>query len=347
MNIPVNYYNYVILSDIYVPDQNTHLSEIIFYDNHEPHSFSYNAELEVYLFNLLEFYIKNKNKYKFLLHDRIECDDITLNARLKLFIKWSKKVGIYDNLYISTSYNNLNSDFNFLYRPWFLGWSVIDNLNFSDRSVSKKFLFLNTRPRKHRRILYDFFKDNDLLDESYWTFGTHEIYNPYVWDSTKYPLKNFNNNEEIPVGEMHKLISQYNDSFVSVVTETFFFTNDEVDTPWNNIQPIPSFVTEKTEKCFSALHPFIIVSTPYFLKHLKQLGFKTFDKWWDESYDLEENDDIRMQKIKLILLEISTWDNYKCGKILDEMMDVLIWNQQKNIEHEEQNKKYYRNINLI
>ena len=34
---------------------------------------------------------------------------------------------------------------------------------------------------------------------------------------------------------------------------------------------------------------------PHYLKKLKELGFKTFDSWWDESYDsevpiLEHND---------------------------------------------------------
>lgn len=335
----VNSYGYVILTDIWIPSQNTSLGELIFYDIHEPYSFSYNSELEIYLNDILESYIKNKDEYKFLLYERHECDDITINSRLKLFINWCTKVGIYDKLYISTSYHNLKCDFNFLYLPWFLGWSVIDNLNSSDRSVDKKFLFLNTRPRKHRRIFYDFFRDNDLLDMSHWTFGSHEVYNPYVWDSTKYPLKNFNNNEEIPISEMHHLIPQYRNSFISVVTETFFFREDEVDTPWNNIQPIPAFITEKTEKCFSSLHPFIIISTPYFLKYLKELGFRTFDRWWDESYDLEEDDNIRLIKIQKIILEISKWDNYKCMKVLNEMRDILEWNQRVNSEYELVNKR--------
>ena len=335
----VNSYGYVLLTDIIIPHQNTSLGALIFYDIHEPYSFSYNTELESYLSDVLEFYIKNKDKYKFLLYERHECDDITINPRLKLFIDWCRRVGIYDKLYISTSYYNLRCDFNFLYLPWFLGWSVIDNYKITDRSVTKKFLFLNTRPRKHRRIFYDFFKDNNLLEDSHWTFGTHESYNPYVWDSTKYPIKNFNNNEEIPVSEMHHLIPQYRDSFVSVVTETFFFNKDEIDTPWNDIQPIPAFVTEKTEKCFSALHPFIIISTPYFLKYLKELGFKTFDKWWDESYDNELDDTIRLHKIQEILLEISKWDNYKCMEVLYEMQDTLEWNQRINSEYELVNKK--------
>jgi len=338
MSILINSYNYILLSDIKIPNQGVNLSDIIFYDYHEPHRFIYNSELEEYLYDLLHPYIILK-KYKFLLYDKVECDDISSNKRLNRFIAWSKKINIYDDLVISNSYSNLKCDFNFKYLPWFLGWSSIDNLEFNQRTLDKRFLFLNTRPRKHRRIFYDFFKDNNLLEKTYWTFGSNEKYNPYVWDSTKYPIKNFNNNEEIPIVDMHKLIPQHIDSFISIVTETYFFYEDEIDTPWDSgIQDVPTFVTEKTEKCFSALHPFIIISTPYFLKHLKELGFKTFDKWWDESYDNEENDNTRIEKIKLLIMEISKWDNYKCISVFNEMREVLEWNQKVNTEHELINK---------
>jgi hypothetical protein len=45
------------------------------------------------------------------------------------------------------------------------------------------------------------------------------------------------------------------------------------------------FITEKTIKALITGIPFVIVSTPYFLKNLKELGFTTYSELWDETYD--------------------------------------------------------------
>ena len=55
-------------------------------------------------------------------------------------------------------------------------------------------------------------------------------------------------------------------------------------------------------------HP-IIQFAPYkTLEVMKQYGFKTFDKWWDESYDNEKDDWKRLQMIMDLVLEISEYD---------------------------------------
>ncbi len=61
-------------------------------------------------------------------------------------------------------------------------------------------------------------------------------------------------------------------SWVSVVAETL----DD-----NRI----FFPTEKTGKALMSSKPFIVLSGQYFLKHLRSIGFKTFDSVIDESYD--------------------------------------------------------------
>ena len=45
------------------------------------------------------------------------------------------------------------------------------------------------------------------------------------------------------------------------------------------------FVTEKTYKCFYAMVPFLVLASQGFLKHLRSIGFKTFDGIIDETYD--------------------------------------------------------------
>lgn len=63
----------------------------------------------------------------------------------------------------------------------------------------------------------------------------------------------------------------YNNNYVEIVPETLCS-----DAHW---------LTEKTMKPMITLTPFIMVSTPGYLRYLKQLGFKTFDSLIDESYD--------------------------------------------------------------
>jgi len=83
-------------------------------------------------------------------------------------------------------------------------------------------------------------------------------------------------------------VNYYNETYFSIVSETFYYKNDENHS---------IFLTEKTFKPIAHKHPFIVVSTPHFLYRLKELGYQTFSPYIDESYDGEEDDDLRMIKI--------------------------------------------------
>ena len=48
------------------------------------------------------------------------------------------------------------------------------------------------------------------------------------------------------------------------------------------------FPTEKIWKPILAGIPFVCIATQNFLKRVRDLGFKTYDTVWDESYDEEE-----------------------------------------------------------
>jgi len=108
--------------------------------------------------------------------------------------------------------------------------------------------------------------------------------------------------------------SYYQKTFCSIVYEAF----------WDEKVVFP---TEKLNKCLLTGHPFIIVSTPRYLANIKKIGFKTFDKWWDESYDDEVDNKKRMKKLQNLVLEISSWSIQKCREVYAEMMPVVINNQ--------------------
>lgn len=54
------------------------------------------------------------------------------------------------------------------------------------------------------------------------------------------------------------------------------------------------FVTEKIVKAIGNRHPFVVLSTPYYLQNLRNLGYRTFDKLINEDYDTIEDTDDRI-----------------------------------------------------
>jgi len=56
---------------------------------------------------------------------------------------------------------------------------------------------------------------------------------------------------------------------------------------------------------------------------MKQYGFKTFDKWWDESYDNEKDDWKRLQMIMDLVLKLSDYDEKDLLNMYEDMRETL------------------------
>ena len=106
------------------------------------------------------------------------------------------------------------------------------------------------------------------------------------------------------------------DSFLSLVAETL----------WDTDEP---FWSEKTLKPILLLRPFILLSTPGTLKLLRKLGFKTFGKFWDESYDLEKNSGKRFEMVMKIVDVIREKTIPELEVMLKEMQSILIHNRKQ------------------
>lgn len=87
-------------------------------------------------------------------------------------------------------------------------------------------------------------------------------------------------------------------------------------------------LTEKTFKPIAMGMPFVIVGTQGSLKYLRSYGFKTFGNIWDESYDDEPDDQIRIEKIGKLLKELE--DMGKDKEILFDTAKEII---QHNWDH--------------
>lgn len=65
-------------------------------------------------------------------------------------------------------------------------------------------------------------------------------------------------------------------------------------------------ITEKTFKPICLQMPFVIVGTKGSLAYLQRYGFRTFGELWDESYDNEPDDQIRIEKIAVVLKSLDS-----------------------------------------
>ena len=204
-------------------------------------------------------------------------------------------------------------------------YSLQQDLKFDEKE--KYYLMYNRNSaRLHRPYVVNKLYENNLLDKGIISLFKTEDFDNLLksqnnngnlgitikdWQTWKksinkwYPLVIDNDNEE-EVAWYHNFLSrkdEYEKTYFSIVSET-------------NAENNYLFVTEKTIKPIMNLHPFFINGNPGILKHLKSLGFQTFDKWWDESYDEELNfkkrADMLIEQVKLV-----------CSKSKLEMIDMI------------------------
>jgi hypothetical protein len=85
-------------------------------------------------------------------------------------------------------------------------------------------------------------------------------------------------------------------------------------------------LTEKIFKPIVCRQPFILIAAPGNLKYLKSYGFKTFDRWIDESYDEEIDSDLRIQKIVLEIDKLSKLSYSQLQDMHHEMQEIIDYN---------------------
>jgi hypothetical protein len=89
--------------------------------------------------------------------------------------------------------------------------------------------------------------------------------------------------------------------------------------------PYP-YLSEKTFKGFLVKRPMIIWGAPNSIKRVKELGFKTWDSYWDESYDSITSISDRLKAICNIIEYMSKLNVNQLQDICINMQDVLEYN---------------------
>lgn len=138
------------------------------------------------------------------------------------------------------------------------------------------FLYLNKFPRQHRKKMFQ--RVEHLLSDSLYSNWDQNIRLPTDYElpwAQDYP--EYGKDQDI-------FEKPYNDTKFSLVSETND-TNDEI------------FMTEKIWKPIIAQQPFVVHGNYLYLQKLREMGFKTFSNYFDESYDLELDADKRIDKI--------------------------------------------------
>jgi len=169
------------------------------------------------------------------------------------------------------------------------------------KRYTKKFLNLNRRWRLHRPLLITLLKSKNLLDQGHISFAPSDdgqdwntvypkLENMYAHhaeisnilkkhsDVKKLPAMYLDTEDLVTNRAMHEnsIEYYYMETYFSIVNETTYHEN----TP---------FLSEKIFKTIAMGHPFIMVTAPNSLQYLKELGYKTYEPFIDESYDSIED----------------------------------------------------------
>jgi len=150
------------------------------------------------------------------------------------------------------------------------------------------------------------FKTDEFTDHP--AFEAENITNIYG----KLPLVLDTNQFQINKAQ-HFFKDLYLQTYINVITETFC----------TDYQDEAMFFSEKIFKPMRARQPFILVGAPGSIRALKDQGFKTFDRWFDESYDQVDNNTLRLETICKLLLELNNKTKKEWLDMYIEMEDVL------------------------
>jgi hypothetical protein len=194
---------------------------------------------------------------------------------------------------ISADYNlkSRNNSFVFKYvDQW--AHHIIPEVNIIGYQSEKLYINLNRVAREHRCVLMDAIINNNMLTDGYNTWAnTGNALARYMIDNPDSKILH-NTYDTLDVEDISSAnptgivpIEYCKKSFIYIVTET-------------HVENDVMFLSEKSYKPISVGMPFIILGNPGTLDLLRDKGYITFNKWFNENYDLPISID---KRIKIIM----------------------------------------------
>ena len=141
--------------------------------------------------------------------------------------------------------------------------------DFDHNKKNYDFLYLNKGHREHRAKLFNKLSSTDFLQKSLYSF---------------WPDKKLAKMYELPWAQDYPFYGMDQDIYEKPYNETAFNIVSE-----SNDNDTDVFMTEKIWKPIIAQQIFVVHGNHLYLQKLREMGFKTFGHYFDESYDLEKD----------------------------------------------------------
>ena len=231
----------------------------------------------------------------------------------------------------------------FAAQDWYRGYQYnVDLLPPRKRTVKKKLITFNrltSNARIYRSLLVNELLKHNIADDSYISFS-RDCPDGSSFDQELKKHAAAYCIPEMLVNETITSINNYPSDFRidSLGTDAIDNSSFKINALDQNLESFLHVVTETcywgrkkhlTEKIFKPIvlrQPFVLVGCAQNLEYLKSYGFKTFDRWWDESYDQIEDDVARMHAIGKLLADICSKDCKQLTGMLHDMEEILEYN---------------------
>jgi hypothetical protein len=218
----------------------------------------------------------------------------------------------------------------------------ISNFNDSRNTIrDNHFLFPVRRPRDHRVAMLFALASDGVLEKSDWSCLTPFDYSEHIIDQLEEKYQTTYNREKLkeicsilpktlttegdrnyrdygPWSDNNSLA--YENSYFYICTETY------TEGPFRSL-------TEKVFKPIVNFQPFFMVAYPGALALLRELGFKTFSEFINESYDVEPDTTRRIAMIVKEVEKLAALSPEEMHKLYWAMEDILIHNYKHFLSH--------------
>lgn len=202
------------------------------------------------------------------------------------------------------------------------------------------FLFKIKRPRTQRMALFYKMITDNLLEKGDWSFLENinfdeqhviRISNRYGFSANLQKIQEVHStlphNLKSEPGLTHHEVGAWSDRDVTAHKNSYFyictetFTGDEYGKGYKSL-------TEKVFKPIANFQPFLFFAFPGALGLLRELGFKTFHPFIDESYDDEQDARDRFHKIYQEIQRLTSMSKEELHAWYWSMESILIYNHQ-------------------
>lgn len=147
-----------------------------------------------------------------------------------------------------------------------------------------------------------------------------DLKNSGFYDHLPFRLPNEDNASPDKLTRIHddNIYSLYKSTDIDIVVETIFSSRNMAFHP-----------TEKIWKSIYHRKPWVVFSSPYFLRNLRECGYKTFDPWIDESYDNITDNHRRVEALVAEIKRLDTMPQEKIDNLVKQCSEVCEHNYRR------------------